>query len=122
MRTLNPCASRPSPTPTTSGHVSWSRSCCRLKTAGLVVSVRGAAGGYQLARAPGQISLADVINAIDPEQPTRDPVGVPGSPVVQALQSVYKEIHAEEQRILKHLSLAELVRRIKEGNSLSYQI
>jgi len=94
----------------------------QLKTAGLVASVRGAAGGYQLARAPAQISMADVINAIDPEPPTRDPVGVPGSAVVQALQSVYKEIHAEEQRLLKRLSLAELVRRIKEGNSLSYQI
>src|SRR5262249_35695574 len=37
----------------------------QLKTAGLVVSVRGAAGGYQLARSPESISLADVINAID---------------------------------------------------------
>src|SRR4051812_41992823 len=36
-----------------------------LKTAGLVASVRGAAGGYQLARAPEAISLAAVINAID---------------------------------------------------------
>src|SRR4051812_21890208 len=37
----------------------------QLKTAGLVASVRGAAGGYQLAKAPDHISLADVINAID---------------------------------------------------------
>src|SRR5437764_2395382 len=37
----------------------------QLKTAGLVASVRGAAGGYQLARAPDSISLADVIAAID---------------------------------------------------------
>ena len=36
-----------------------------LKTAGLVVSVRGAAGGYQLARPPDSISLASIINAID---------------------------------------------------------
>src|SRR5262252_5625903 len=37
----------------------------QLKTAGLVVSVRGAAGGYQLARPPEEITLAAVINAID---------------------------------------------------------
>ncbi len=37
----------------------------QLKTAGLVASVRGAAGGYQLARPPEQISLADIVNAID---------------------------------------------------------
>src|SRR5580700_6082230 len=37
----------------------------QLKTAGLVASVRGAAGGYQLARPPEAISLAAVVNAID---------------------------------------------------------
>src|SRR5687767_7381379 len=37
----------------------------QLKTAGLVASVRGASGGYQLARAPEMITLAQVINAID---------------------------------------------------------
>src|SRR5258708_29558323 len=37
----------------------------QLKTAGLVASVRGAAGGYQLARSPQSISLAAIINAID---------------------------------------------------------
>src|SRR5262249_59816083 len=36
----------------------------QLKTAGLVASVRGAAGGYQLARPPESISLAEVIAAI----------------------------------------------------------
>ena len=48
----------------------------QLKTAGLVASVRGAAGGYQLARPPDDITLADVINAIDaassrPRRPRR---------------------------------------------------
>src|SRR5881398_1674979 len=37
----------------------------QLKTAGLVASVRGASGGYQLARPPERISLAAIINAID---------------------------------------------------------
>ncbi len=37
----------------------------QLKSAGLVASTRGAAGGYQLVRAPDQITLADIINAID---------------------------------------------------------
>src|SRR5258708_1237978 len=36
-----------------------------LKGAGLVVSTRGASGGYVLARPPEQISLADVIRVID---------------------------------------------------------
>jgi FeS assembly SUF system regulator len=33
--------------------------------AGLVTSVRGARGGYQLARPPGSISAAEIIDAID---------------------------------------------------------
>ena len=36
-----------------------------LAEAGLVVSKRGPLGGYQLARPPGQISLADAITAIE---------------------------------------------------------
>ena len=36
-----------------------------LRRAGLVVSQRGAEGGYRLARPAGEISVADVIRAID---------------------------------------------------------
>lgn len=36
-----------------------------LVTANLVVSVRGAGGGYRLSRAPEEITLADVITALD---------------------------------------------------------
>src|SRR5215471_21546927 len=37
----------------------------QLKTAGLVSSFRGAAGGYVLARAPEAINLAEVIGAVE---------------------------------------------------------
>jgi Rrf2 family protein len=44
----------------------------RLKAAGLVDSLRGARGGYQLARPAGTISLAEVISAMDgPDDPGR---------------------------------------------------
>ncbi len=98
----------------------------QLKTAGLVASVRGASGGYQLARPPESVSLAAVINAIDDRT-----LGVRGdrsgpklnrTPAVDALMSVWKEIQAEEQRLLENLSLAELIRRTQLTNALSYQI
>ncbi len=119
----------------------------QLKTAGLVVSVRGAAGGYQLARPPETISLADVIKAIDdtalaPRTSLGDasPSGVPGtasrqtrprtalgnvadhSPSVEALLSVWREIQAETQRLLEKLTLTELLRRSQQGHALTYQI
>ncbi len=37
----------------------------RLKTAGLVVSRRGAEGGFQLARPPAQIRIIDVVEAAE---------------------------------------------------------
>jgi Rrf2 family cysteine metabolism transcriptional repressor len=92
-----------------------------LKNAGLVASVRGAAGGYQLARDPEQISLADIIQAIDKEafklmRPASN------SPAGQAIYNAWKEIYAAEQRLLDQLTLAELVRRIQQTSVLSYQI
>jgi Rrf2 family protein len=96
----------------------------QLKTAGLVSSVRGAAGGYQLAHPPESISLAAIINAIDDRTLTpRSALGVSyRSPAVEALLAVWKEVQAEEHRLLQKVTLAELVRRAQQGNSLSYQI
>src|SRR5262245_47130841 len=63
----------------------------QLKAAGLVLSVRGASGGYQLARSPDHISVADVINTIDSSQQPRPAPAVSGnSMAAQALHSVWK--------------------------------
>jgi Rrf2 family protein len=95
----------------------------QLKSAGLVLSLRGALGGYQLARSPETISLAQVINAIDREPAVR-PTLLPlrESRAVQAIHGVWKEIQAEEKRILEELSLGDLVRRTQQTGALSYQI
>jgi len=39
--------------------------CGTLKSAGLLMSVRGAGGGYVLARPPGQIRLLDIFQALE---------------------------------------------------------
>ncbi len=94
----------------------------QLKGAGLVASVRGASGGYQLARPPDEISLGEVVNSIDrtPESPPL--VKVPDSPLVQAVRTVWHDVHVEEQRLLAEVLLADLVRRAQENSPLSYQI
>lgn len=38
---------------------------CQLRQAGLVASARGPGGGYRLARPPAQISVADVVAAVE---------------------------------------------------------
>lgn len=61
---------------------------CGLRGAGLVDSVRGAAGGYRLCRAPEQISVADVVCAVEADNAdkvTQDTAG----PVHQTLVSEF---------------------------------
>ncbi|HZT82025.1 MAG TPA: Rrf2 family transcriptional regulator [Gemmataceae bacterium] len=93
----------------------------QLKTAGLVASLRGASGGYRLARPPAEISLAHVFNAVARE-PTPHPALSTATPAVRAVHSVWDELHAREQRFLHELTLEELVRRLRESHELSYQI
>jgi Rrf2 family protein len=94
----------------------------QLKGAGLVESIRGAAGGYLLARPPMEISVADIVNTIDHPEPHREPVASPQSAAVQTVRAFWREVQAEEQRLLESLDLAELLRRTQETHSLSYQI
>jgi len=95
----------------------------QLKGNGLVTSTRGALGGYQLARPPEQISLADIISGVDPPPPARSESPItPLSPALRAVRSVWKEVRAAEQRLLEECTLAVLVRRIQQANAPSYQI
>jgi Rrf2 family protein len=102
----------------------------QLKGAGLVQSVRGASGGYQLAKRPEEISLANIINAIDRTSlapvrrtsPKRSGGVAPvNTPAYQALNSVWRDVHAAELRLLNATTLAELHRRTQQ-DMLSYQI
>jgi Rrf2 family transcriptional regulator, cysteine metabolism repressor len=95
----------------------------QLKGAGLVASVRGASGGYRLARSPEEISLADVIRVIDPGPSQRsEAAGLSLSAAVGTVRAVWQEMHAEEQRLLEEITLAELVRRTGQTSEPSYQI
>src|SRR5262249_31157621 len=95
----------------------------QLKGSGLVVSVRGASGGYQLARPPHQIRLADVINVIDrPPLSRPSPVELNASRATEALRAVWREIQTEEQRMLERITLASLVRDMQQSAAPSYQI
>jgi Rrf2 family cysteine metabolism transcriptional repressor len=93
-----------------------------LKSAELVVSARGAAGGYQLARPPTEISVADVVNTIDRPAPRREVIASGRSSAVQVVRGVWKELATEEQRLLESIDFAELLRRTQESNALTYQI
>jgi len=84
----------------------------QLRRAGLVRSQRGPEGGFWLARPAGEISLADVIRAIDGpllgvrgERPEN--VGYTGA--AEPLQSVWIALRANERAILEEVTLQHIV-------------
>jgi len=81
----------------------------QLKSAGLVYSTRGAAGGYRLARPAESISLGEVLSAIEgPQAPFRDEhQGL----AAQVLASVMEHLHAAERAVLDQTSMAQLAER-----------
>jgi len=84
----------------------------QLRRAGLVRSQRGPEGGFWLARPAGEISLADVIRAIDGpllgvrgERPEN--LGYTGA--AEPLQSVWIALRANERAILEEVMLEHIV-------------
>jgi Rrf2 family cysteine metabolism transcriptional repressor len=80
----------------------------QLKGAGLVTSTRGAAGGYRLARPAAEISLGEVLTAIDGPG---DPPKKSSEPAARALAGVWALIRAAEREVLDQTSIAQLVAR-----------
>src|SRR5256714_3516074 len=82
-----------------------------LKHAGLVQSQRGAEGGYWLARAPDEISLADVIRAV--EGPVANVRGLRPEQVeyrgaAEQLREVWIAVRANLRAVLENVTLADL--------------
>jgi Rrf2 family protein len=82
-----------------------------LRTAGIVASRRGASGGYLLAKPPGDVTVADVIRAVD------GPLGaVRGEPPeafdypgpASRLVDVWIAARAALRSVLEHVTLADL--------------
>jgi Rrf2 family protein len=60
----------------------------QMKTVGLVTTTRGKAGGYQLAKPPDEITLADIVGALDGMgEPEDRPTS--GSGLSQTLQGLW---------------------------------
>jgi Rrf2 family protein len=100
----------------------------QLNKAGLVTSTRGAAGGYHIARRPTEITLADVIAAVEGSEQasTRTKPRKPASALAGALEDVWDRIRAAQDEflkaqasILKKTTLAQLV---EAGQPLQYVI
>ena len=84
-----------------------------LARSGLVVSTRGANGGYQLSRRPGDISAADIIDALEgpvsiTECSASDSLCVHEG--VCSVGSAWQRINTDIRRALRDVTLNDLIR------------
>jgi Rrf2 family protein len=84
----------------------------QLRHAGLVDSRRGADGGYRLARPAAEVTLADVIRAIDGplagvSGARPETLGFEG--VAQPMRDVWIAVRASLRAVLEHVTLADVV-------------
>ena len=91
----------------------------QLKKAGMVKSVRGAAGGYKLACPAREISLARILEAVEGDVTLLDSRVKPSC----VLFKVWQEIEQEFVDKLRSITVEDLVRRkIQDDRVLVYHI
>ena len=83
----------------------------QLRTAGLISSMRGPDGGYRLDRDPAQITVADVIRAL--EGPLADvrgerPEHLHYAGPAEHLQEVWIAVRAALRQVVEHVTLADV--------------
>lgn len=83
----------------------------QLRTAGLISSMRGPDGGYRLDRDPAQITVADVIRAL--EGPLADvrgerPEHLNYAGPAEHLQEVWIAVRAALRQVVEHVTLADV--------------
>ncbi len=95
-----------------------------LKSAGIVKSVRGAGGGYNLARQPDRIAVGDVVRAVlrtdklfaggENDEP-------PAASIAWVVRDVEQQVECTISELLENITLADLVSK-KTGldDALSY--
>lgn len=102
-----------------------------MKQAGLVDSVRGAQGGYVLAKVPSEISLAEIVEALDgpltmPKQPKLSHRrGSVRTPLDSLLCDIWARVRQAELGILSAVTLKDLVDRhqqFDQERALMYHI
>lgn len=95
----------------------------QLKSAGLVSSTRGAAGGYRLFRPPEQITLSEIVSVMEgPRKLPSEATNLADSPLAEALQEVWHQADEAQQAVLADVTLATLVERAARRSENMYYI
>jgi Rrf2 family protein len=99
-----------------------------MKKAGLVSSLRGAQGGYVLSKKPSDLSVAEILEALEgPLLRTTEINGRlhEGTKSEALLTKVWDRVHEAERHVLDAITVEELAgqqRQIEQQRSLMYHI
>lgn len=96
----------------------------QLKAAGIVMSVRGAAGGYRLAKSPDEVTLLDVLVAVEGPADSAAPISTElgkKSRTAATLVSAWETVAEAESQALAGISVASLAAKCgPPGDSMYY--
>ncbi len=93
-----------------------------LKKAEVIVSIKGAQGGYLLARSSKDISVADVLRALEDTHETSDSSCEPGDIEYTLEKEVWKRIEESIREITEGISLEDLKNKHYESGADFYYI
>ncbi|BAU04993.1 MULTISPECIES: Rrf2 family transcriptional regulator [Fischerella] len=80
-----------------------------MRRAGLVKSIRGSIGGYQLARKPAQISLGEILEAVgETIEPLPHHQASPGQAEDWVTFTLWQRLHQKLKEALYSITLADL--------------
>jgi Rrf2 family transcriptional regulator, cysteine metabolism repressor len=101
-----------------------------MKKAGVVSSIRGAQGGYVLSKKPSELSVAEVLEALD--GPVLSRMGLNGHSPFQRmtksellLAKVWDRVHEAERQVLEAITIDDLAgqqRLLEQQRTLMYHI
>jgi Rrf2 family protein len=91
----------------------------QLKSASLVASTRGAAGGYRLARPPSEIALVEVIEVMEGEErPLTN--AAKKTPLVATLLELCRELDDIQRDKLRETTLLDLIELTTQREPMWY--
>jgi Rrf2 family protein len=96
-----------------------------LKNSGLIDTVRGALGGYSLAKAPASIRVLDVVNALEGSIEPVECVGNTKACNRSAdclSRGVWKKLHEAHEKVLGSITLGNLLEQEGRNNVTDYTI
>lgn len=81
-----------------------------LRRGGVLASIRGPRGGYRLNRAPGEITVAEVVNCLEGEAAGR-PLPPQRTPEFDVLHSLAVDLQQQRDNLLAGTTLQQLMER-----------